>query len=75
MVVLGAFLCGTFSHFGRDVGHAVEVAGKGHGIKRHHLRGGDVIHFLDLGTVRQGYSVTLAGRGLSFEEAANVAGW
>ncbi|MNC70700.1 hypothetical protein D3C75_1215370 [compost metagenome] len=75
MIVLGAFLGRTFGNFARNVSHAVEVAGKGHGIKRHHLRGGDVIHFLDLGTVRQGYSVTLAGRGLSFEEAANVAGW
>src|SRR5688572_3728691 len=60
VVELGTLGSRTVRDFLRNIRGAVEVAGKSGGIKRNHLCGSYVIHFLNLCTVSGSDSVTLA---------------
>ena len=61
VVELGAFGSGTVRHFLRHIRGAVEVPGESSRVKRNHLCGGHVIHFLNFCTVSCSDSVTLTG--------------
>ena len=62
VVVLRAFLRRALSRLVGDFRHVTVVTGELDAVVWHHLRGGDFVHFLDFGTVRQSDGVTPAFR-------------
>lgn len=70
VIVLRAFLRGALSRLVGDFRHVTEITGELDAVIRNHLRGGNFVHFLNFGAVRERDGVTSTFRGLRFKETA-----